>query len=276
MLDTRKKYLTYQFGSFQCFLGVAILFLGPSRAPLHPVVVLVLAMLALGGPVNEAHGSLDVTIDSGNLASTTDAPGDDSSLSIAKMVVSKIMFLIKDKSFSSYLDINVRVFLKGTNQRSTAVSLACVFVYGSSGAGEAFVQLEEVSEPGAPQLVLAFVLVNHVQWDLLEDLLVLSGLAKPILTPTGGHAVLSPEVVVGGWQADGVDVGGQDEVVLQVDEGEVIVEVAAVVGRVEGHCTGVPILMLKRLDNLSGVPFTATNLQITGLQITGKEMTQNN
>ena len=266
-----KKYLTHQFGSFQCFFGVAILFLGPSRAPLHPVVVLVLAMLALGGPVNEAHGSLDVTIDSRNLASTTDAPGDDSSLNIAKIVVNKIMFFIKDNSFSSYLDINVRVFLKGTNQRSTAVSLACVFVYGSSGAGEAFVQLEEVSEPGAPQLVLALVLVNHVQWDLLEDLLVLSGLAKPILAPTGGHAVLSPEVVVGGWQADGVDVGGQDEVVLQVDEGEVIVEVAAVVGRVEGHCTGVPILMLKRLDHLSGVPFTATNLQITGLQITGEK-----
>ena len=186
------------------------------------------------------------------------------------------MSFIKDKSFSSYLHINVGVFLKGTNQRSTAVSLACVFVYGSSGAGEAFVQLEEVSEPGAPQLVLAFVLVNHVQWDLLEDLLVLSGFAKPILAPTGGHTVLSPEVVVGGWQADGVDVGGQDEVVLQVDEGEVIVEVAAVVGRVEGHCTGVPILMLKRLDHLSGVPFAATNLQITGLQITGKEMTPNN
>ena len=89
MLDTRKKYLTYQFRSFQRFFGVAILFLGPSRAPLHPVVVLVLAVLTLGGPVNEAHGSLDVTIHSGNLASTTDAPGDDSSLSIAKIVVNK-------------------------------------------------------------------------------------------------------------------------------------------------------------------------------------------
>jgi len=71
-----------RIGLFNCKLlfVIAVLFLGPSLVAGVAVVVGVLAVLALGGPVDEAEGFGDLGVNAGNLFATPNAPRNDASL----------------------------------------------------------------------------------------------------------------------------------------------------------------------------------------------------
>ena len=66
-------------------------------------------------------------------------------------------------------------------------------------------------------------------------------------------------------QADGVDVVLKDKVVLKVEESEIILEVPRVVSRMNRDGGGIPVLVLERLNDLPGVPFATTDLQVLRL-----------
>ena len=155
----------------------------------------------------------------------------------------------------------VILVVNGADQGAASVTLASVLLRVASGADKAVVQLKQLAQPGGPQLVLAGVVLDKVKGHLLEDLLVVAALAEPVLAPASGVAPggVVRSVLVG--QADRSNVVLQDKLILQVDKSKVILEVASVVGWVDGDSGGSSVLVLQGLNHLTGVPLSAADLQ---------------
>ena len=79
------------------------------------------------------------------------------------------------------------IVIDRTDEGTAAVTFASVLVWLASSACETLVQLKQLAQSGLPEFLLALILPDQVQWDLLEDLLVVAALAKLVLAPASGE-----------------------------------------------------------------------------------------
>ena len=79
------------------------------------------------------------------------------------------------------------IVIDGTDEGTAAVTFASVLVWLASSACETLVQLKQLAQSGLPEFLLALILPDQVQWDLLEDLLVVAALTKLVLAPASGE-----------------------------------------------------------------------------------------
>ena len=86
--------------------------------------------------------------------------------------------------WSTYLDISVGISLGWTHQGTASISLACILASDATSAQEGVVQLELLTQSGGPETVLALVMSNHWQVNLLQHNLILSNSSELILAPT--------------------------------------------------------------------------------------------
>lgn len=154
-----------------------------------------------------------------------------------------------------------------TDKRTTAVTLAGILALLTAGADESWVELVAVSQTGVPQLGLALVVRQNWYIDLLENVLVLSVLSEGVLAPTGGPAASSSEVRVLIGQTGGTDVGILGEVhwVVQLEDGQVIVQSSGIVFGVDVHRNHIAFDVGEELHVMVDIPLAQAHTQIEAI-----------
>lgn len=150
------------------------------------------------------------------------------------------------------------------DKRTTAVTLAGILALLTAGTNEPWVELVAVSQTGVPQLGLALVVGQNGHIDLLENVLVLSVLSEGVLAPASGPAASSSEVRVLVGQTGGTDVGILGEVhwVVQLEDGQVIVQSSGIVFGVDVHRNHIAFDVGEELHVVVDIPFAQADAQI--------------
>ncbi len=153
------------------------------------------------------------------------------------------------------------------DQGSATVAGASVLAAFASGAVERFVKLKEWTQSGCPEVILALIMSNQIEFYLLHYHLVLALLAVLVLAPAGGDAVVPDVVLLSGTvklalQTDRVNVLAQLHGLLEDNDGKVVVEVLLDVSRMHDNVAGIAILVEVGLRLLLGVPLSAPDMSI--------------
>merc|ERR1719412_825587 len=122
------------------------------------------------------------------------------------------------------------------DQGTSTVALAGILALLTAGADEARVEGEVIAEARLSQLPLAVGVPEHGHVHLLEGVLVGAVATEGVLAPSSDEAAVTGKVCQGVRQADRGDVGVPLEVqeAVQLDDGDVVVQVSRIELRVDG------------------------------------------
>lgn len=142
------------------------------------------------------------------------------------------------------------------HQWTSAVSLARVFAFFTSGADESRIQLVSVAQSCLSELVLARALIDDWNVDFLQDVLVLS-ILPVVLSPSGGPTALTREVCELVGQAGWADVRRSGEVdwLTQFKNRQIVVKSSGVVFGMDMNGDHIALDVREELDIVVHVPF---------------------
>merc|ERR1719334_2514728 len=129
----------------------------------------------------------------------------------------------------------------------------------AASADKAAVEMELAAKPVATQRLLTGVSVDHRHGDLLEDCLVLAVVTKLLFAPSCGHAPTGVHLLILLRKTHCVHIGSESHLLLQVDQRQVVVEVAGHKSRVNCNAGGSSILVGNHFFLALRVPLSASD-----------------
>merc|ERR1719334_885376 len=135
----------------------------------------------------------------------------------------------------------------------------------AASADKAAVEMELAAKPVATQRLLTGVSVDHRHGDLLEDCLVLAVVTKLLFAPSCGHAPTGVHLLILLRKTHCVHIGSESHLLLQVDQRQVVVEVAGHKSRVNGDAGGSSILVGNHFFLALSVPLPASDHEASGI-----------
>merc|ERR1719334_1055831 len=135
----------------------------------------------------------------------------------------------------------------------------------AASADKAVVEMELASKSVATQRLLTGVSVDYRHGDLLKDGLVLATITKLFFAPSCGHAPTGVHLLILLRKTHCVHVGSEGHLLLQVDQRQVVVEVAGYKSRVNGDAGGSSILVGNHFFLALRVPLPTSDHEASGV-----------
>merc|ERR1719334_2880935 len=126
-------------------------------------------------------------------------------------------------------------------------------------------EMELAAKSVATQRLLTGVSVDHRHGDLLKDGLVLAAVTKLLFAPSCGHAPTGVHLLILLRKTHCVHVGSEGHLLLQVDQRQVVVEVAGHKSRVNGDAGSSSILVGNHFFLALRVPLPTSDHEASGI-----------